>query len=565
MTEEETLEPQPHPLTKGVGEVVKDILAEHAPKAAEHGKKAAAAGRKEFLEELEQYNAGVLGQLVDALRASGSFPPELDKMFDAIRSPDAQIGGILSSFFVYGVMFQVAGTLMAPFLQQAANDIWKKFPTRPVSPADLATGAVRGIVPGGQAITSYPADINTIAAESGLDAQAMQFLADITGNPPSPQDLLEMFRRGIITMPEVATGLREGDTRDEWIAQFQKLAYTWLTPIDFVRAAVQEQMDYSTAETWAAKTGLDTTTDVFSGGGMFDLAFAIAGRPPGPEEAGRMANRGIIPWTGTGHDAVSFQSVIAESDLKTKYTAALQALQAYVPPPRMVGGLLSKGGITAAQAQSYWEMSGVPTDLAKAYVFEASQEATQLEKLTGKGDVLNAYFDGVIDRATAKELLVLLGYGGHYVPSATFTIVGQTPPAVTDNLIVADVMLDIVDFRRELKALNAEVNRIGTYYRNYKIDATEAQSNLTTLGVPAEQISGLMEIWAVDRVIPNRLPNAGQIAKAVKYQTLTQAQALAKLEILGYTAEDAAIVLSADGEFQVTPLPAQTGNPPPAV
>ena len=43
MTEEETPEPQPHPLTKGVGEVVKDILAEHAPKAAEHGKKAAAA------------------------------------------------------------------------------------------------------------------------------------------------------------------------------------------------------------------------------------------------------------------------------------------------------------------------------------------------------------------------------------------------------------------------------------------------------------------------------------------------------------------------------------------
>ena len=66
-------------------------------------------------------------------------------------------------------------------------------------------------------------------------------------------------------------------------------------------------MTQSDAETWAGKTGLDTTTALPGGKTMFSLAFDIAGRPPGPEEAGRMANRGIIPWTGTGAASISFR------------------------------------------------------------------------------------------------------------------------------------------------------------------------------------------------------------------------------------------------------------------
>ena len=371
----------------------------------------------------------------------------------------------------------------------------------------------------------------------------MQFLADITGMPPSPQDLFEMYRRGIITMDDIATGLREGDTRDEWISKFQQLSHTWLSPLDFVRAAVQDQLGMDTAEAWANKSGLDITTDLGGGMNMFDLAFHIAGRPPGPEEAGRMANRGIIDWTGTGPDSVSFAQVIAESDLKTKYTNALRALQAYVPPPRMIGGLLEKGGITEAQAKKYWEMGGVPAALTDAYVYEATQQATIQEKNLAKGEILSAYFDRIIDQTTATELLHLLGYSGQ----------------------VATYMLEVSDFRRELKAINAEVNRIGGYYMHHKVSEVEAQSMLTTLGVPGDQITELLSVWSVDRIAPIRVPSTDQISKAVKYGTLSQGEALAKLEVLGYTPYDAAIVLSAEAEVQVTPLPAQSGNPPPVV
>ena len=103
---------------------------------------------------------------------------------------------------------------------------------------------------------------------------------------------------------------------------------------------------------------------------MFDLLFDIAGRPPGPVELGHMTLRNIIKTdTNAGQQsglpspdptATTFEQGIAESDIKTKWTSALWALQEYVPPPRMIGGLLEKGGISVAQAKTYWQDSGVP-------------------------------------------------------------------------------------------------------------------------------------------------------------------------------------------------------------
>jgi hypothetical protein len=80
--------------------------------------------------------------------------------------------------------------------------------------------------------------------------------------------------------------------------------------------------------------------------------------------------------------------------------------------------------------------------------------------------------------------------------------------------------------------------------------------------VPPDQIQGLLAIWSVDRIVPNRLPTTSQISKAVEYGTLSQGEALAKLEVLGYTSYDAAIVLSAEAETQIKPLPPQTTTPP---
>jgi hypothetical protein len=495
---------------------------------------------------------------------------------------DALLDIILFPLAFYGALRQVPQILA----ENIINDVNAKHPNIPLSPA-LVANLIQTSYQPPENLWHDQFDTGQEAAYSGINAARLDAMTYLSGNAPSPQDLFELYRRGALPYTGTETGqlsviegLLQGDTKNTWVDMLAKLSHVWPSPADFVNAAERGQLPYQTAKAWASAVGLDLTVDtsnppapqpygevqgIDNPRSFFEALFDIAGRPPGPEEASRMAWRGIIPWGETapagytapaegtlsekaGHPAtgptgISFAQSIAESDVKTKWTPWLAALSEYVPPPRMVGGLLEKGGITEDQARTFWAAGGVPTTLVDAYVYEATQEATIKEKDLAKGETLSAYYDLIINRTDAEEMLGLLGYKGK----------------------VAAYMLDVSDFRRELKALNAEVNRVGGYYMHHKVSEVEAQSMLETLGVPTDQIAGLLSVWSVDRIAPIRLPSTDQISKAVKYGTLTQDDALRKLEVLGYTAEDAAIILSAEAEIKITPLPAQSGNPPPVV
>lgn len=246
-----------------------------------------------------------------------------------------------------------------------------------------------------------------------------------------------------------------------------------------------------------------------------------------------MALRGIIPWEGTGADALTFQQGIAESDVKTKWTESLRMLSTYVPPPREVGTLLEHGAIDAATAAKYWEEGGVPADLAAGFVYMTEQEHVGQDKLLAKGQVTTGYFDGIFTNAQATELLGLLGYR---------------------DQVAAD-MLAIVDFRREIQAINSVVRRVGSFYESFKLSATHATQALIDVGISPEQARALLTTWGELRIQPLRVPTTTEIGKAVKYGTLTQAEGLAKLADLGYQPEDAAIVLSSESESPIAPLP----------
>lgn len=497
-----------------------------------------------FLEDLEAHTSTNITPFLQKLLDSTQLPEQFRPIVEEALTTPAQFSAIVTQLFLYGIVSQLLSTSVEPFLQGVSNDLWTQAVSDgisvPVSPAVIATAAARGLNLGDAPTVTMPAWAYTEAAKSGVDADNINLQASIVGTPPAPQELFELERRGIITQDQVKTGLAEGDTRDDWIDTLVQLAHGWLTPLDFVRAAVQEQMTYADAEQWAQATGLDTTTAVPVDTGdteatpdMFGLAYSIAGRPPGPQELARMALRGIIDWTGTGAGATTFQQGIAESDVKTKWTDALQQLSQYVPPPEQVTTLLERGAITTEQAVSLWEQDGVPSALAQGYAYIANQQHIGQDKLLAVGEVKTGYYDGIFTNAQATELLGDLGY--------------------RDD--VASQILSLIDFRREIQAINSIVRKIGTMYENFRISATDAETALQNVGVSATQAQQLLGIWEALRIAPVRVPSAAQIAKAVEYGTLTQEQALQELADLGYQDRDAAIVLSAEGEVKVTPLP----------
>lgn len=493
-----------------------------------------------WIEGLEQHTTGLIGDLVARISAEGDPPPELAKLLAAAGDPTAQFGGILQQLFVYGVMFQLAGTMLAPFTQQVANNIWEAHPDRPLTPADIATAAGRGINLGDKSTVPMQDWMYQEAARNGADREQIDLMASLVGLPPALQELFELYRRGDINEAEVKQGLKEGDFKDSWVERTMGLTHAWLTPLDFVRAAVQTQMPYADAREWAHKTGLkvDTALPIETAGpevtaDMFGLAFSISGRPPGPVQLGEMALRGIIPWEGKGAAATTFEQGIAESDVKTKWTDKLRELMTYVPPPAEIGTMLEHGAITEQQAERLWSERGIPPEIVKAYVYRASQEHVRQDKLLAAGEVKTGYYDGIFTREQALRLLGDVGI----------------------REAVADETLQIIDFRREIQSINGVIKRVETLYAAHKLTAARAKDAMLEVGLSAGRADDLLATWESLRTQPIHLPNAREIGMAVRYGTITGEQGQQKLEDLGYQPEDAAIILTAYSHEAITPLP----------
>lgn len=536
--------PASHETASKLAQLLADTIVTHAPHTARANAVASRESMNEWLDGLEAHNASLIGPFLARLIDATDPPAEIRALVEEAITPTQAFSALLTQIFAY----QIAGTFIQsagqPFFQGLVNDANTSAARsgifQPVDRATIATAVARGLELGDQPTVTVPQWAVDQGQQLGISQDQVNLLCSIVGLPPALQELFELYRRGIIDIDRVKQGLREGDFRDDWIDEAIGLVHAWLTPLDFVRAAIQAQLPYADARAWAEKTGLDVSTFVgIDPGGTeatqdnFGLAFSIGGRPPGPQELERMALRGIIPWDGTGAGTLSFQQGIAESDVKTKWTGALRRLATYVPPPRQVGTLLEHGAITADQARKLWEEGGVPAELAAGYVYMTEQQHVGQDKLLAKGEITTGYFDGIFTSEQATELLGLLGYRAD---------------------VAADI-LAIVDFRREIKAINSVVTRVGSLYENFKLTATDAKAALERVGVPAAQADQLLRTWDTLRIAPVRVPTVAELGKAMKHGTITEDQALQAIARLGFEPQDAAIVLSAAADVQIQPLP----------
>ena len=505
-----------------IAQLLGEVIIHHAPVTAELAESAKARFREALLEELEQHTANISGPLIETLLSTDAIPPEIATMLRSISDPEHQVSAIAGQFLVYGVGFAVASQVLQPFLQEAANVLWADNTYKPIDPANLVAMAVRGIDPGSTDVTPISGDIFKIAAESGYSNQNFQAMVDAAGQPPSPQDLFQMWRRKIIDTQGLIDGLRQGDTKNSWIPQFQQLAYTTPTPIDMVRAAVQNQLTYDEANSIAIELGLEPPGFIDNNPDWFKVLFDIAGRPPGPQEVGRMANRGIVPWAGTGAGVASFEQAIAESDIKTYWTPYLQALEAYYPGPDEAKALYDAGALTIEQATEYWHGAGLPAELIAAFTHQATIQQVTQERALAKGSVLTGLYDGIFTEAQATDLLGDLGYTGK----------------------VAADLIDLTMYRREIRAIDMAVRKIGTLYVAYKLTNTDAMHSLSALGISDAQATNLIDIWSIERAPEYRLPTISELGNAVRYAGLPYDVAVTKAMRLGYTKYDATLIIA---------------------
>lgn len=261
--------------------------------------------------------------------------------------------GVLEQLFLWSVVNQAVGTAIGPALATLEQDVNHGHPVAVLDPNVLADLAARGIV-----TVEHATDE---AARSGLAASRFA-------------DLLAMHT-------------------------------VRLSPGDLATAVLRSYLTMSEAESIARPQGVDTA--------QLRVLADLAGDALGPEQLVQALRRGIVPRSGTGPSAVSYDQGIAESRLHNKWGPVLEALSEQLLTPADLAAAVVRNFLTDAEASQRAEHLGMlaPTFRTLVQLSGDSPGPQQLAEalrrgvigLEGTGAASTSFMQGIAEGRLADK------------------------------------------------------------------------------------------------------------------------------------------------------------------
>lgn len=434
-------------------------------------------------------------------------------------------GSTFEQLFVWGVLQGVLTTLMGPAFNELQRLIFNVFPNAPLSAADAATLTARGYMSTSKGEGE--------AKQTGINADRFADLVKAARTTPTADVIAAAVNRGLISWDGGEGGTPSGDkalTESGLNPDYHHLIHELATQIpsvaEVMNAWLQGQIEEPEAKRRYLQAGGDPS--------WFQTAFNAEGTAPTPVEAADLANRGIIPWEGTGPDAVSYHQAFLEGPWRNKWEPAMRKGAQYLPPPRTVTAMLSKGSISKALATQLLVEQGLTAELAAAYVADAEHTASSKDRALTQAQTVALYEAQLISADDATNLLEATGYSA-------------------DN---ASLILALADVRRSISAVNTAVSRVHSLFVAHKISAQDAVNALNTLQVPPTQVQQIIATWEIEAAVNVAVLTESQVTQAWKYGLMTQAEAQDALTAIGYTPLDAWRLLSVRNEGPLPNRPA---------
>lgn len=375
---------------------------------------------------------------------------------------------------------------------------WRKEQGNSLSLADAALAYLRSDI--------TLAEAQSIAAETGYDANQLNIFIGNTGEPPGEEQLAEAFRRKFIDQATFERGIKQSRIRNEWIPTLTALLHIPMSVADAVNAAVQNHISQQDAASIAEQNGLEPSA--------FPILYQTAGEPLSRTELEELYNRGEISV-----DVV--KQGLAESRLKNKYIDDAVKLRERLLEPRMLSSAVEVGAITHADA------------VAEALKYGFSQQNAEVLVNEGSARKLQTYRGRVVSAAEGL-------FEENAITQAQFEDIAQ---AMGFDPTEANFVAQSAEYRRQAKAITSVVSAIRSKYIAHHIDHNEASGFLDALGVASDQRDYLLSLWDIEAAANVRLLTPAQIVKAVNTQLITPDDGTARLVALGYSSGDASLLL----------------------
>lgn len=488
-------------------------------------------------------------------------------------------------------------TLKRGILQSRVRDEWvpvaEKLIYSPMPTADAADAALRGHLTQDQAAA--------IAEQNGLEpGQWAPYFAN-QGNPPAPEQLLELLRRGLIGQARAELGLREGRTRDEWIANVLDLQSEPMPTADAFDAWQRGHITAERAEQIARENGLMAR----------DIAPAMAnvGNPLALEQLLEAWRRKVIDETrvDTGlregrlrDDWIATAKQLRYSPMSTA-DAVDAAIQNWLTVDR-AREIATMNGLMPDQFDPLYKTAGEPLsrteltelvqrgEISRARMEQGLRESRikdtwipdamrLVDRLPQEFQVANLIKAGVVDHARAIALMMDLGYSAQVsaelVAQAESEATGEhrrlaqgqigqlyaakiidraTAAKMLEGLhftaASAQLVLTLADHTRRMRILDTGISGIRSHYLAHHLTDVQAAADLVALEVPADARDLYLKVWEIERASAVKTLTEAQTYKAFTKNMLdpkdpkrNRALALARLENMGYDETDATLLL----------------------
>lgn len=360
-----------------------------------------------------------------------------------------------------------------------------------------------------------------LAGRVGVDGDQFDRLVRVSGNPPGPMELLDLWNRGRISEADVDRGLAQSRLKPEWVDQFKELRHVLPSVSDLVRFAVREVYTPGTR----AKFGLDEdfpaefSREAAKRGLSDETArqyWAAHWNLPSPQQAYRMLWRGLI-------DEQELDLLLKTADYTPFWRDKLAAIAHIVPGRIDLRRMFKAGIITRPEVKAGYKRLGY-TD-ADAETLTRFAEAEKAGGSTGKTLTLTQlraeYEAGFMPEQAFRSTLATLGYDA----------------AETDALV------HLGDYARVKRTRDAIVNNAHKGFVARGMDETRARELLTQAGMHADAQTAEIAGWTLERESLTAELTDAQIVKAYKKGLMTEADAIEELVSRGLVEDDARIRL----------------------
>lgn len=353
------------------------------------------------------------------------------------------------------------------------------------------------------------ADIHPLYARKYLDAVRTK---------PSTSDLLEWLMRNDSSLADADRQLRRLGVHPAYNTLYKELAYIIPPVQDLITMAVREAFSPAIAERfgqyqdyppefteYAAKKGL--TED------WAKRYWASHWSLPSPSQGFEMFQRNIITRE-------ELELLLRALDIMPYWRDRLIQM-AYKPYTRIDVRRMYQAGVLdeSAVKRAYLDL-GYNEEKASGMTAFVKKDTLTKQARFSSTDIVKAYTTRLINRSTANSLLSDIGI----------------------DYQARDLILKSADYKKEWDYKDEVIRGVRNQYKKEVITEQQARDQLSTLGVPHEQIDVFMKQWYFEvKELGKETWTTTQTLSFLKNGLISESRARQELKLLGYNDERANI------------------------